>query len=61
MFQQSVVNLAVEVCGEANALYGSDYPHTIGDMVGCLARVDALPSDTRDKVRGGNAQRIFKL
>jgi aminocarboxymuconate-semialdehyde decarboxylase len=42
-------------------LYGSDYPHTIGDMPGCLARVDALPGATRDKVRGGNAQRIFGL
>ena len=61
VFQQSVLALAVEVCGVDNVLYGSDYPHTIGDMVGCLARVDALPSQTRDKVRGSNAQRIFKL
>jgi aminocarboxymuconate-semialdehyde decarboxylase len=61
VFQQSVLNLAVEVCGPDNVLYGSDYPHTIGDMVGCLARVDALPSETRDKVRGGNARRIFGL
>lgn len=61
VFQQSVLNLAVEVCGSENVLYGSDYPHTIGDMVGCLARVDALPGETRDKVRGGNARRIFRL
>jgi aminocarboxymuconate-semialdehyde decarboxylase len=61
VFQQSVLNLAVEVCGPGNVLYGSDYPHTIGDMVGCLARVDALPGETRDKVRGGNARRIFRL
>src|SRR5437763_604846 len=61
VFQQSVVNLAVEVCGESNVLYGSDYPHTIGDMVGCLSRVDALSPPVRDKVRGGNAQRIFRL
>jgi aminocarboxymuconate-semialdehyde decarboxylase len=61
VFQQSVLNLAVEVCGESNVLYGSDYPHTIGDMVGCLSRVDALSPSVRDKVRGSNAQRIFKL
>ena len=61
VFQQSVLNLAVEVCGPDNVLYGSDYPHTIGDMVGCLARVDALPAAVRDKVRGGNARRIFPL
>jgi hypothetical protein len=29
--------------------------------VGCLARVDALRDGVRDKVRGGNAQRIFRL
>ena len=61
VFQQSVLNLAVEVCGPDNVLYGSDYPHTIGDMAGCLARVDALAAEVRDKVRGRNAQRIFRL
>jgi aminocarboxymuconate-semialdehyde decarboxylase len=40
-------------------MYGSDYPHTIGDMPGCLARVNALPGTMRENVRGRNAQRIF--
>jgi len=40
-------------------LYGSDYPHTIGDMPGCLARVNGLPEGQRDKVRGLNARRVF--
>ena len=61
VFQQESLELAVKVGGEDNVLYGSDYPHNIGDMKGCLARVDALPARTRDKVRGGNALRIFKL
>ncbi len=61
VFQQSVLNLAVEVCGEDNVLYGSDYPHTIGDMPGCLARVNKLEGKAKDKVRGLNARRIFKL
>jgi hypothetical protein len=30
-------------------------------MAGCLSRVDALPDATRNKVRGWNAQRIFRL
>jgi aminocarboxymuconate-semialdehyde decarboxylase len=42
-------------------MYGSDYPHNIGDMKGCLARVNALPGDQREKVRGQTAQRIFKI
>jgi aminocarboxymuconate-semialdehyde decarboxylase len=61
VFRQDVLNMCVSVCGPDNVLYGSDYPHTIGDMAGCLSRVDALPDDVRHQVRGWNAQRIFRL
>jgi aminocarboxymuconate-semialdehyde decarboxylase len=61
VFQQESLELALKVGGDANVLYGSDYPHNIGDMKGCLARVDALPPAQRDAVRGGNALRIFGL
>ena len=61
VFQQESLELALKVGGTGNVLYGSDYPHNIGDMKGCLARVDALPPAQRDAVRGGNAQRIFRL
>jgi aminocarboxymuconate-semialdehyde decarboxylase len=61
VFQQESLNLCIAVGGEDKVLYGSDYPHNIGDMKGCLARVDALPPAQRDAVRGGNAQRIFGL
>jgi len=61
VFQQESLELAIKVGGADKVLYGSDYPHNIGDMKGCLARVDALPSAQRDAVRGGNAMRIFKL
>jgi aminocarboxymuconate-semialdehyde decarboxylase len=61
VFQQESLELALKVGGDANVLYGSDYPHNIGDMKGCLARVDALPPARRDAVRGGNAARIFRL
>ena len=55
VFQQESLELALKVGGDGNVLYGSDYPHNIGDMKGCLARVDALPPAQRDAVRGGNA------
>ena len=42
-------------------LYGSDYPHTIGDLPGCLKRVDGLPESARDKVKGVNAGHLFGL
>jgi aminocarboxymuconate-semialdehyde decarboxylase len=61
VFQKESLELALKVGGSGNVLYGSDYPHNIGDMKGCLARVDALPQAQRDAVRGGNAMRIFKL
>ena len=61
LFRQDALDMAVSVFGTDNVLYGSDYPHNIGDMKGCLARVDALPGDVREKVRGGNAQRIFRF
>jgi aminocarboxymuconate-semialdehyde decarboxylase len=61
VFTQGALNLCVDVAGADNVMYGSDYPHNIGDMVGCLARVDALPADQRDKVRGDNALRIFDI
>ena len=61
VFQQESLELALKVGGTANVLYGSDYPHNIGDMKGCLSRVDALPPAQRDAVRGGNAMRIFRL
>jgi aminocarboxymuconate-semialdehyde decarboxylase len=61
VFRQDALDMAVAVFGTDNMLYGSDYPHVIGDMKGCLARVDALPGDVREKVRGRNAARIFGL
>lgn len=61
VFSPGALALCVEAFGGDNVLYGSDYPHTIGDMPGCLARVDALPDAVRDKVRGRNAERIFAL
>ena len=61
MFSPGVLSLCVDTFGADNVLYGSDYPHTIGDMPGCLARVDGLPEPARDKVRGRNAQRVFRF
>ena len=59
VFTDDALAMAVRVFGSGNVLYGSDYPHTIGDPIGCLARVDRLPDGARDRVRGDNALRIF--
>ena len=55
VFAPDVLELCVKIFGADNVLYGSDYPHTIGDMPGCLTRVNGLPDAARDKVRGRNA------
>ena len=47
--------------GPERVLYGSDYPFTIGDMKGILARVDSLPHTQRDAIRSSNAERLFDL
>ena len=59
VFAPEVLDLALRTFGADNVMYGSDYPHTIGDMPGCLKRVNALSGNVRDKVRGKNAQRVF--
>jgi aminocarboxymuconate-semialdehyde decarboxylase len=61
VFAPEVLDLCVKTFGADNVIYGSDYPHTIGDMPGCLRRVNGLADGPRDKVRGQNAQRIFGL
>lgn len=59
VFTDDALAMALRVFGTDRVLYGSDYPHTIGDPIGCLARVDRLPDGARERVRGGNAERIF--
>ena len=61
VFSPDVLELCVKTFGADNVIYGSDYPHTIGDMPGCLKRVDGLAATARDKVRGRNAQLVFGL
>jgi len=61
VFAPEVLDLCVKVFGADNVMYGSDYPHTIGDMSGCLKRANGLPDAARDKVRGLTARRIFGL
>ena len=60
-YRQESLELCIQVGGESQVMYGSDYPFNIGDMKGCLARVDKLTDPVRDAVRGANATRIFEI
>ena len=67
MFYDSVVYepralaMCVAAGGADNVLYGTDFPHNVGDMKGILALVRGLPADQARKVAGDNAKRIFKI
>jgi len=61
VYQDNALHAVIDLAGASNVLYGSDYPHVTGDMAGCLARVNALTAAEREAIRGGNAQRIFRL
>ncbi len=62
VYSPGALALCIEAAGsDDRVLYGSDYPHNIGDMQGCLARVDGLDSAAARKVRGENALRLFSL
>lgn len=61
VYDDNTLKFLVEQVGVDNVLYGSDYPFTLGDMQGLLARVDRLGVDDGRKIRGGNARRLFEL
>ena len=60
-YSEDALALCIKAGGADKVMYGSDYPHNIGDMEGCLARVNALPAEIVEDVRHKNAERIFKL
>lgn len=60
-FRLDALQMCINTGGPDKVLYGSDYPHNIGDMRGCLSRVDALPFAQRKAIRGTNAQNLFNL
>lgn len=61
VYDDKTFDFLVEQVGLDNVLYGSDYPFTLGDMKGLLARVDRLDGPQADKVRSANALKIFDL
>jgi aminocarboxymuconate-semialdehyde decarboxylase len=62
VYDQRALDLCIAVAGsDERVLYGSDYPHNIGDMAGCLARVNTLKPDMARRVAGKNAETLFGL
>jgi aminocarboxymuconate-semialdehyde decarboxylase len=62
LYSPAALALCIDAAGsDERVLYGSDYPHNIGDMEGCLARVNALAPAAASRIRGANAARLFRL
>ncbi len=61
VYSSGTLRDAIDTFGDDHVLFGTDFPHSIADMQGTLARVDALTAVLRDKVRGANAAQVFKL
>jgi aminocarboxymuconate-semialdehyde decarboxylase len=61
VYQDNSLQACIDLAGPSHVLYGSDYPHQTHDLKGCLARVDKLPKDQKEAIRGGNAQRLFGI
>ena len=62
VYDPRALEMCIAVAGSPErVLYGSDYPHNIGDMAGCLKRVRERPKDQADKIAGKNAEKLFGL
>jgi aminocarboxymuconate-semialdehyde decarboxylase len=61
VYTPDALDMCIKVCGPENVLFGTDYPHNIGDMIGHLGRVDSLPLELARLVRGANAVKMLAL
>ena len=62
VYDSEALEMCLTVAGsDERVLYGSDYPHNIGDMAGCLARVNALAPASAKRIAGKNAEKLFGL
>lgn len=58
-FTDQALQACVNTVGHKQVMYGSDFPHDIGDMKGCLARVNNLQKNQHKSIRSNNAVRVF--
>lgn len=62
-FSNNAIMVAANFAGVDKILMGSDFPHEIGDLPGALDTIRQLPLSEADKqkILGGNAQKLLKL
>lgn len=61
-FHEPAMRCAVETVGADHIVFGSDYPHVIGDIAGAVRTIEhTAPEGTVAGILGGNAARLFGL
>lgn len=61
-FHAPALRCALETVGPDRIVFGSDYPHVIGDVGGAIASIQqALPATTHDGVLGHTAAELFGI
>lgn len=60
-YRPEALKFCVDLVGGDRVMFGSDYPHVVGNMSEGIACVNTLPSSVQTAIRGGNAARIFNL
>lgn len=60
-YSPAVLELLIRTAGIGTVMFGTDFPHIVGDFEGRMSGVDGLPPDQRKAVGHGNAMRIFGL
>lgn len=62
VYAREALDLCIKVAGgPERVLYGSDYPHNIGDMAGILVRFNSLKKADAKRIAGKNAEQLFGL
>ena len=58
----AAIGLAADVVGVDHLVFGSDYPHVVGDLAGSIAAVEAaIDRQHHDSVLGDTAAALFRL
>lgn len=61
-FHEPAMRCAIETVGADHIVFGSDYPHVIGDIPGAIRSVEyTVPGEAAGAILGGTAARLFGL
>ena len=60
-FTTEAIKMCLDVGGSDHLMFGSDYPHLIGQMNLAKERVNALPVKHHDPIFNKSARAIFSL